>query len=56
MKTIAAIEQVPARDFNVRVSADARWIDTADLTYEIHEPDEYAREKQAVVGISNLLA
>ena len=44
MKIVVAIKQVPARDSNVRVAADAKWIDTRDLSFEINEPDAYALE------------
>src|SRR6516225_8449040 len=45
MKIIVAIKQVPARDSQVRVSSSGRWIEDADLTYEINEPDAYALEE-----------
>ena len=44
MKILVAIKQVPARDSQLKLDAQARWIDTADLTYEINEPDAYALE------------
>ena len=45
MKIVVAIKQVPARDSQVRVSSSGRWIEDADLTYEINEPDAYALEE-----------
>jgi electron transfer flavoprotein beta subunit len=44
MKTVVAIKQVPARDSQLRIESSARWIEEADLTYEINEPDAYALE------------
>lgn len=44
MKIVIAIKQVPARDSLLRVDASGRWIDDADLTWEINEPDAYALE------------
>jgi electron transfer flavoprotein beta subunit len=42
MKIIITIKQVPARDSQLRLSG--KWIDDADLSYEINEPDAYALE------------
>jgi len=44
MKIIVAIKQVPSRDSQLRIAASGKWIDGADLTYEINEPDAYALE------------
>jgi electron transfer flavoprotein beta subunit len=44
MKIIIAIKQVPARDSQLRIASSAKWIEDADLTYEINEPDAYALE------------
>ena len=44
MKIVVAIKQVPARDSQLRIASSAKWIDEADLTYEINEPDAYALE------------
>jgi electron transfer flavoprotein beta subunit len=44
MKIVVAIKQVPARDSQLRIGPSARWIEDADLTYEINEPDAYALE------------
>jgi electron transfer flavoprotein beta subunit len=45
MKIIVAIKQVPARDSQLRISAAGKWIEEADLTHEINEPDAYALEE-----------
>ena len=45
MKIVVAIKQVPARDSQLRIAASSRWIDEADLAYEINEPDAYALEE-----------
>ena len=45
MKIIVAIKQVPTRDSQLRVDASGRWIQDADLTFEINEPDAYALEE-----------
>ena len=45
MKIVVAIKQVPARDSQLRISSSAQWIEDADLTYEINEPDAYALEE-----------
>lgn len=44
MKIVVAIKQVPSRDSQLKVDASGRWIEEADLTYEINEPDAYALE------------
>jgi electron transfer flavoprotein beta subunit len=44
MKIVVAIKQVPARDSQLRISPSAKWIEDADLSYEINEPDAYALE------------
>ena len=44
MKIAVAIKQVPARDSQLRIASPAAWIEEADLTYEINEPDAYALE------------
>jgi electron transfer flavoprotein beta subunit len=45
MKIVVAIKQVPSRDSQLKVSASGAWIEDADLTYEINEPDAYALEE-----------
>jgi electron transfer flavoprotein beta subunit len=44
MKIVVAIKQVPARDSLLKVNASGSWIDDADLSWEINEPDAYALE------------
>src|SRR5690242_19176934 len=44
MKIIVAIKQVPARDSQLRIASNGKWIEDADLSYEINEPDAYALE------------
>jgi electron transfer flavoprotein beta subunit len=44
MKIVVAIKQVPARDSQLRISPSGKWIEDADLSYEINEPDAYALE------------
>src|SRR5471030_1775588 len=45
MKIVVAIKQVPARDSQLRIASSGKWIEEADLTYEINEPDAYALEE-----------
>ncbi len=45
MKILVAIKQVPVRDSALRVDSAGRWIDEADLSFEINEPDAYALEE-----------
>jgi len=45
MKIIVAMKQVPARDSSLKVSGDGKWVQEADLSYEINEPDAYALEE-----------
>jgi len=44
MKIVVAIKQVPARDSLLKVNPSATWIEEADLSWEINEPDAYALE------------
>jgi electron transfer flavoprotein beta subunit len=44
MKIVVAIKQVPVRDSQLRMAASGKWIDEADLAYEVNEPDAYALE------------
>jgi electron transfer flavoprotein beta subunit len=44
MKIVVAIKQVPARDSQLHIASSAKWIEDADLSYEINEPDAYALE------------
>src|SRR5882724_11319425 len=45
MKIVVAIKQVPARDSQLRIAPAGKWIEEADLSYEINEPDAYALEE-----------
>src|ERR1043166_5210001 len=45
MKIIVAIKQVPVRDSQLRVDSAGRWIQEADLSFEINAPDAYALEE-----------
>jgi electron transfer flavoprotein beta subunit len=44
MKIVVAIKQVPARDSQWRIASSGKWIEEADLSYEINEQDAYALE------------
>lgn len=45
MKILTAIKQVPMQDSFLRPDSSGRWIEEADLNYEINEPDAYALEE-----------
>ena len=45
MKIIVAIKQVSDRDAQVRIAANGKWIDEADLQWAMNEPDAYALEE-----------
>jgi electron transfer flavoprotein beta subunit len=45
VKIIVCLKQVPARDSNLRPNQNATWIQEADLSFEINEPDIYALEE-----------
>jgi len=45
VKIVVCIKQVPARDSVLRLNSSATWIQDADLSYEINEPDAYALEE-----------
>lgn len=45
MKIIVSVKQVPARDSSLRVDGNGKWLEQADLTYEMNEPDAYALEE-----------
>jgi electron transfer flavoprotein beta subunit len=45
MKILVAIKQVPVRDSPLRIDSEGHWIQEADLSYEINEPDAYALEE-----------
>jgi electron transfer flavoprotein beta subunit len=44
MKIVVAIKQVPSRDSQLKVNSAGTWIEDADLSWEINEPDAYALE------------
>ncbi|HEY3825044.1 MAG TPA: electron transfer flavoprotein subunit beta/FixA family protein [Bryobacteraceae bacterium] len=44
MKIVVAVKQVPSRDSQLKVASGATWIEDADLSWEINEPDAYALE------------
>jgi electron transfer flavoprotein beta subunit len=44
MKIVIAIKQVPSRDSQLKVNGAGDWIEDADLSWEINEPDAYALE------------
>ncbi len=44
MKIVVAIKQVPSRDSQLRIASSGKWVEEADLSYEINEPDAYALE------------
>lgn len=45
MKIVVSVKQVPARDSSLRLSRDGKWLEEADLSFEINEPDAYALEE-----------
>jgi len=45
MKIAVCIKQVPARDSQLRIPSSSKWIEEADMTHEINEPDAYALEE-----------
>jgi electron transfer flavoprotein beta subunit len=45
MKIFVAIKQVPLRDSPLHPHSLGKWIDEADLGFEINEPDAYALEE-----------
>lgn len=45
MKILVAVKQVPERDAPLHVAANGKWIDDADVSYTINEPDAYALEE-----------
>src|SRR5580693_972545 len=44
MKIVIAIKQVPSRDSQLKINSSGTWIEDADLSWEINEPDAYALE------------
>lgn len=45
MKILVALKQVPSRDSQLKIAPAGRWIEEADLSFEINEPDAYALEE-----------
>ena len=45
MKIVVCIKQVPARDSVLRLNAAATWVQEADLSFEVNEPDIFALEE-----------
>jgi len=45
VKIVVCLKQVPSRDSVLRVDASRAWVQEADLSYEINEPDAYALEE-----------
>jgi electron transfer flavoprotein beta subunit len=45
MKIIVLMKQVPNKDAILRINKDSRWIEEADLSFEVNESDGYALEE-----------
>ncbi len=45
MKIVVCLKQVPARDAPLKIQPSGAWVETADITFEINEPDIYALEE-----------
>src|SRR5262245_65486871 len=45
MKILVAVKQVPSRASQFHIDASGKWIEEADLAFEINEPDAYALEE-----------
>jgi electron transfer flavoprotein beta subunit len=45
LKIIVCLKQVPARDSILKLNKAATWIETADISFEINEPDIFALEE-----------
>ncbi len=45
MKIVVCLKQVPARDSVLRLNPAGTWIQEADLSFEVNEPDIYALEE-----------
>jgi len=45
VKIVVCIKQVPARDSLLRLNPGATWVQEADLTFEVNEPDIFALEE-----------
>jgi electron transfer flavoprotein beta subunit len=45
MKVVVCLKQVPARDAVLRLNAASTWVQEADLSFEVNEPDIFALEE-----------
>ena len=45
MKIVVCLKQVPARDSVLRLNSAGTWINEADISFEVNEPDIYALEE-----------
>jgi len=45
LKILICLKQVPARDSILKLNKAGTWIETADMTFEINEPDIFALEE-----------
>lgn len=45
MKIVVCLKQVPARDAVLRLNPAGTWVQEADLSFEVNEPDLYALEE-----------
>ena len=45
MKILVCLKQVPAREAVLRLNAAGTWIQSADISFEVNEPDLYALEE-----------
>jgi electron transfer flavoprotein beta subunit len=45
MKIVVCLKQVPSRDAILKLNAASTWIQEADISYEVNEPDVYALEE-----------
>lgn len=45
MKILVLMKQVPSKDAILRIDKESRWIEEADLSYEVNESDGYALEE-----------
>src|SRR3954471_4635293 len=45
MKILVMMKQVPNKDAILRINKDSRWIEEADLSFEVNESDGYALEE-----------
>ncbi len=45
MKILVLMKQVPSKDAILRINKESKWIEEADLSYEVNESDGYALEE-----------